>query len=289
MKSFQTVSVVLLLATGLAGAPQDRAASVWLRSRVAVTGGILKLSDLLPPDAGATLRAAAAEIDLGHTPQPGRLRVLEGEQVWRRLTGNRILWRDLSVPESITIERTGWPISRAAVEKAVASFLRSPEGTLDPLPDIAALQWDGEVRAAVPDAAVEVIAVRWDIRRNAFAVWLRCVEASFCGSFLVHVPRLRPDQAETLAHSPRLLPHSLAHLHPMSVAPSSHRGEPGVSLAQAGKPAQLIFDGEGFRISLPVVCLQRGTLGQKIQAMDFANHRIVWATVVGAGQLRAIF
>ena len=59
-------------------------------------------------------------------------------------------------------------------------------------------------------------------------------------------------------------------------------------LAKSGSPVSLIVAGEGFRITLPVICLQPGALGQRIRVRDPAGTRILIAEVVSAETLRAV-
>jgi hypothetical protein len=307
-----SASLTLLLVALCAGAQEKNAApallpTTVLRSAVEVSGGVVTLSDLLPDDAGARLRAAAGTIALGHAPQPGRQRVLERGQITRTLAARPALSRQLSVPASVTVRRAGWPISRSAVEKAVARFLpdgfvAAEDGKQKPGP-AAAVQWNGEISGA-EDAEIEATASHWDVQQKALAVRMRCVEPALCGSFLVLVRGVRPGPAETGG------PRASAYLgsghrsgHP-SGQPSDYGGQshrpwpsaeasrfprPGRTLAEAGKPAKLLVEGDGFRISLPVICLQRGRMGQTIRAVDAAGHHVFWAQVIGAGRLQAIF
>lgn len=310
MKVFRaSASLTLLLVALFAGAQEKNAVPALsrptvLRSTVEVTSGVLTLSDLLPDDAGARLRAAAGTIELGHAPQPGRQRVLESGQITRGLAARPALLRQLSVPARITVRRAGWPISRAAVEKAVARFLPADYGEKNRGLDAAALLWNGEISGA-EDAAIEATAAHWDVQQKALAVHMRCVEPSLCGSFLVLVRGVKPGLVETggprtSSHHPFYRPSD----HPSSVHPSYLRGESqrpsevaersrfprsGRTLAEAGKPAKLLVEGDGFRISMPVICLQRGRMGQTIRALDAAGHHVFWAEVIGAGRLQAIF
>ena len=61
----------------------------------------------------------------------------------------------------------------------------------------------------------------------------------------------------------------------------------GRALTQPGDSATLILENDGIRISLAVVCLQRGFLRQEIRVRDAAGQRVYRAEVVGAGLLRA--
>jgi hypothetical protein len=196
------------------------------------------------------------------------------------------VFRQLLVPERITVHRVDWPLSRTEVWKAVATFLQARNDKISELTDATSLQWDSGVRAGANDAAVEVVASHWDSRRQALALHMRCVEPSFCRSFLVHVPGEEPSLARTDAPgTPRMEDVSAVRHATKSLRPQSR----GRSLALAGKPANLMVEGDGFRISLPVVCLERGRLGQTIRAVDSSSHRVFWAEVVGVDRLLAIF
>lgn len=281
-----TFLFTLLFSIVMAGAEETNSAPVILRRTANVTGDTVQLVDLLPEHAPASLRVAFAGIELGRSPQPGSLRVLEDSQVKSYLQTRPTVLGQLLVPERITVRRVDWPISRTEAWKAVSRFLQVGNAKRTSLPDAESLRWDSGVRAGSADAALQVTASHWDSRRQAFALRVRCVESSFCGSFLVHVSGEKSGLAGAAA--PNV--HGTVGLRETGQAADLPQPSPrGHPLAQAGKPANLMVEGDGFRISLPVVCLERGMLGQKIRAVDSSSHRVFWAEVVGADRLLAIF
>jgi len=58
-------------------------------------------------------------------------------------------------------------------------------------------------------------------------------------------------------------------------------------LVHSGKDATMIFDGDQVRMSLPVVCLQNGSRGQRVRVMSKDRKRTFVAQVAGAGIVRA--
>ena len=54
-----------------------------------------------------------------------------------------------------------------------------------------------------------------------------------------------------------------------------------------GQRVMLILEDPPMRIQLPVTCLQRGSLGKQVRAMDPSTHRVFRAEVTDAGTLRA--
>jgi flagella basal body P-ring formation protein FlgA len=49
----------------------------------------------------------------------------------------------------------------------------------------------------------------------------------------------------------------------------------------------LILNDVGMRISMQVICLDRGALSQQVRAIDAHSHRMFQARVIGAALLEA--
>ena len=60
-------------------------------------------------------------------------------------------------------------------------------------------------------------------------------------------------------------------------------------LARPGERAMLFLELDGMRISMPVVCLDRGARQQRICVRDLQNRRTFVAEVMAEKQLRAVF
>jgi hypothetical protein len=108
--------------------------------------------------------------------------------------------------------------------------------------------------------------MRLDSFRHALEVRLRCVQRAACSSFLVYLHLSQPVIAEWR-------PESLAERDRVSAE----------FLTQPGKFATLVLSDRAMRISMPVICLERGIQGQQIRVMDSASHRVFRAEVQSTG------
>jgi hypothetical protein len=253
---------------------------VVLRETVDVNRETIRLSDLLPEHAEAAVKDKSNEIELGRAPEPGSLRVFEAAQIAARLANQPVLLNRLAIPSRIVIQRSGWPIASENVRNTIASFLQQQGLKYGELPDSAVLRFAG-VGSRQQAPTLEVAAATWDDRQQALEFRLHCVDRTLCGSFLV-----RANMAPALAATWR------AKLRPEMSGnrPRQTAGAPnlGAALAEAGKPATLILDGANLRISVQVICLDRGVLNQQIRVFDAKNRRVFRAEVVGARLLHAI-
>ena len=168
-----------------------------------------------------------------------------------------------------------WPIRTASVRTAIADFLHTHGWRA--LPETAHLAWENSLAARKPEVELQVSDVAWDTRQQAAQFRLRCRQRSGCVDFLVHIA-LPPPVAEDWQK--RLGPPASSHL-------SAGLNVSGPLLAQRGKPATLVLEGGGMRISLPVICTEPGGLNQRIRVIDGHSHRVFYADVVGESLLRA--
>jgi len=51
----------------------------------------------------------------------------------------------------------------------------------------------------------------------------------------------------------------------------------------------LVLQGAGMRITVPVICLQRGSLNQQVSVRNVLTRKILQAKVVGPGHLWSAF
>jgi len=270
----------MVLISGLVLAAQCGAKPlVTLRELAQVSGGTVRLSDLLPAGAPAGMRLASEAVELCRSPQAGSVRVLEAAQIAQALAKQPDLLRQLAIPDRILVRRLGWTIPGAAIREAVGRFLGDQSARA--LPE-SALQSPGDMSARQENPALEVAGITRNVRGQGIELRLRCIQRSACSSFVVCVCQPRPWSADLLA-TRDLTANSLASWHPAPIAAR----DAGPVLAQAGKRALLLLDSGGMSISLPVTCLQRGKLGQNIRVLDAGSHRILEAQVVGAGKLHA--
>ena len=245
---------------------------VRLYERAGVAGEAIRLSDFLPPDAPTALRSAAAAINLGCSPQLSSIRVLSREQVLYRIKEHTGLLEQISVPERVTVTRQGWPIAAASVRQAILDFAAKQNWGQDlSFPPEFAIS--GRAVALIHDPELKVESSEQDSLRDELKFVIRCVKREVCGTFLVAtgLPQnfLDGKRAHTgpgVKASPRIQQEILAH---------------------AGQPAMLSMDSGNMHISLRVICLERGSLGQTIRAREANSRRVFHAQVVGAGHLRA--
>jgi hypothetical protein len=268
--------LVLCARNDAAGTSEPR---VHLREAVEVKRSQVWLADLLPADAPIAIEHAGAAIELCHAPQPGSPRVLGAAQITLKLAGLPEILRQLFIPSRIIVRYSGWPIAETTVRLAISRFLRQ-QGRQHDLPDAARLEWPRPLSATEEHPVLEVMGVDWDNRQQSLQVRLRCLKRVSCGTFLVHVflpPPFGEEWRERLgAERDRNRSQGQA-------APTAT----GAVLAERGKPATLILDDGGMRISIRVTCMQPGVLNQQIRVFDQQSRHVFQAEVVGAGLLHA--
>ena len=298
---FLGVGWMLLVAIPLTWCARNQEAdgnvpAVQLRDAVEVSRGEVWLSDLLPRDAPSSLQKAGAAIELCQAPQPGSARILEARQIASRLAGQPDVLGQLAVPSRITIRYSGWPIAEAAVRMAISRFLReqglSESSLSEPglsesrekrdLVDSAKLEWLQPLSATEEHPTLQVTGLDWDNRQQTVQLRLRCSRRASCGNFLVHVVLPSPLDEEW-----RNRLRSGIGLNSPGAARLAAADGIGGALAEKGKPATLVLDGGSVRISVRVICLQRGVLHQQIRVIEERSRRVFHAEVVGAGLLRA--
>jgi hypothetical protein len=284
---------VLLATMLLVGTPamwcagdQGRNNPVQLRDAVEVKRNRVWLFDLLPADASLALQKLSASIELCPAPQPGSVRVLDAGQITAKLARQPELLRQLAIPSHITIRYAGWPIAEERVRAAISQFLRQPgshtAGGTRSLPEAARVEWAQALSATEEHPALQVVNLSWDDRQQSIEVRLRCSTRAACASFLVDVI-LPPPRAEEWR---RQLGLSSSLNSPGSQPQSSTLGD-GPALAEKGKPATLVLDDGSMRISLRVICLQRGVLNQQIRVVEARSRHVFRAEVIGVGLLHA--
>lgn len=233
---------------------------VYLRA-ASVSRDSIRLSDLLPPEASAAMRKAGEQIDLGRTPQCHTMRFFEAADIGRRTSPWPAL-HGLTLSGPVSVQRRCFPIRRETVQQVVLDFAQQKDMALPASP----LSWSEVIYATRENPALEVEQALPDPTRPELQVRLRCVERTVCPSFWVVVPT-----------------HQRPH---MSAASPEIESAPAI-VVEAGQRVMLVFDDPPMRIQLLVTCLQRGSLGKQVRAMDPSTHRVFQAEVTGAGTLRA--
>jgi len=284
---FLILACEVLLAAGSLNAQTPSPPVLKLAEHVEVAGDTIWLSDLLPAGGSTDLQVMSKSLDLGLAPQPGSLRLLTRQQISARLADRDGLLRQLELPAQITVQRKGWPIREDTVLTAVSNYLQTQGWKNNALSGTDWLRWSGAVAARNEDAVLQVTGAKPDIAPGTLEVRLRCVDRSLCSSFLAFVTFANPFPGAVVSPvSGRGLSSKQT---PSSGKIRTRSGEtqsPG--LVERGASAQLKMEGGGMEISVSVICLERGSLGEQIRVRA-ARHRVLLAEVVGSNQLRASF
>ncbi len=278
MKNFLAFAAVIISFAGTLSQCEDRG-QYRLRETVEIKAGTLCLSDLLSQETPAAIQQASHAISFGRSPNPGSTRVLTGSEIRRRLARDPYLQSELLIPSFIAVTRPREDMSGEVLRRTVEGFLRTAGWPESQLP----IEFTSH--GAVPiDVSLQVVQAAWDDRQSALNFRLRCLVQKQCSAFLIQAPASAQqaiDWQEQLKH--------------MNVGGVNYAGRvstyahlPAPVLAKGGDPALLSMQIDGVRISIRVICLQRGTLGQIIRVRDAQSHRVYRAEVVSPGLLRAV-
>ncbi len=238
-----------------------------------VRGGVVSLEDLLPPQAPAALHRAAAGIQLCKTPQVGSSRVLRAEEILRRVD-NTALLQSLSIPEMVIAHNPGWPVEVEAVRSAISYFLERQNWSREKI-ESAGLTFPS-ISAAERDPRLQVATAVRDHRSGTVEFRMRCSDRLACSSFVAILSLRSRDVA-----APEFRVQDPTRRVDLSEAPQ------GAFLAQKAKLATLVLQGKGMQLSLPVICLDAGRLGQQIRVRDSKTGRVFTAEVTGVELLKA--
>ncbi len=121
------------------------------------------------------------------------------------------------------------------------------------------------VTASEPKPRLKVISVDV-LDGESDKVRLQCEQAS-CLPFYVLVHWGQPGR-QSGRRQPSLLPESM--------------------LVRSGKAAVLVFEGDFLRMTLPVMCLQNGGLGQQVRVLNKETKKTYWARVTALGVVTSV-
>lgn len=282
-------TAVALAASPSAGAP------VTLLSEVDLKTNNVRLSDLLPAEAPASLRAAGDAVALGRAPVAGSIRHVTREEIEHALVDQSQTLAAISIPADITIRRVHRQLSRTEVATAIRAAL-GHEDAVDP----AKLNLQLSPLVTSDDPGLEVTGIDFDTFHHVtrFRLWTAKEPANM--PFYVVVPghqigsKEMPQgpagtEARAVTHS-EAQPAASTHSEPVHPAidagsvKSSAKGQE--MLVKAGVPTQLVIEGADYRLTSTVIPLQPGALGQEVHARDPLTHKILSAQVAGPGLLK---
>ncbi len=250
-----TIALVLLTAS----AAQE------LLGAASVERDNVRLSDLLPQNAGARLRTAAEKVVLGRAPQLGSVRVFRGSELKQAAIG----FPEVRVPESVVVRRTGWPIPVASIleslaQQRVAAGRDFSQAKILPLP---------EVSSHTPNPGLEVTAIRREPGGANLLATIRCRERRECGSFLVRISL------------PKGAPGSAAGLGGTGSQAIDNRVTSNIAreafAVRANHTAILKIEEGGLLITGPVTPLRRARRGEIVQVRSSLGQRVFRTEVIG--------
>jgi hypothetical protein len=269
MKSFLIFAGVLAAVSANAGAGDVR---VRLRAEVTVQSETLRLSDLLPADVGTQFKAAAERLPLGRAPQAGSLRVFTVTELREAIAEIPMETTEIDIPEQVVVRRPGWPLESETVRRNLE------RSNLTHALDFsqATITLPAGFTTAIPDPSLEVIAVTFSSGHQHLLVSMRRRERAVCGSFLVEVLNV-PAEA---------VPSRELKLGSEKVAEPGLSSIAGPVLVRPGRLALLVIEGDGIRITQPVMPLKSARLGEVVRVSDPRTHRSWLAQASGNGTLR---
>lgn len=273
-------------AVSLPGEAEAVCSEVAVPDHVEAAKGELSLADLLTHGTCSRFQQAAAQVSLGAAPRSGSVRVLDGRDVRRWLTGLETEPRSLfttarmKIPERVVVERAGRAKPCSAIARFVAGNASGPEAAS------AAQSANGLSCAAVPaipeDAPLELARNIWNPALQRWEFTLRCARTADCVPFLVWARESKAAQTAAFDTGLRLDPEG----HRITAGSRATFVVPQ-RLVKAGQSATLTWDQAGIRVVLPVTCLDAGGLGQLVRVRFKNAPGILRAEVVGEGMLRA--
>jgi hypothetical protein len=277
--SMSTVIAIIAFSGGIARA--SRIPRIELLREVSITGTRIMLSDLLPANAPAPLRARAAEISMGAAPQPGATRILERDAVERRAGGSEELLAEVSVPERIVVSRNSRPITLTEVFEAIRAALKQSgmpaAATLQP----ADVLLESQVFVGPGEPGIQVMRMDLDreLRRVRFLLWPSRSPKVLPFFVTVQLPGepplvlIRPPGEFGRLERTPVITQAVAHPVKQEI------------LVGTGERATLTLHSDTLRIFVDVVSLERGTLGQRIRVRMPDTGKIFSAQVDGRNHL----
>ena len=163
--------------------------------------------------------------------------------------------------------RPNWLVEREDVASVLAKVTNSEL-------EVTRMEVLGEPVALVPHPELQIDSWRRNPPLAALEFRLRCVRQSQCGAFLVRVSSTsaEPNKFAVSGNARR---------------PGAHARSTAGALVRQGRPAKMAVRGDGFRLWVPVMCLQSGGLGDRIRVRDRCGRRLFVAKVVGPAEVEA--
>jgi flagella basal body P-ring formation protein FlgA len=296
---------------------------VTLPTAMEVRSETLALSDLLPPGAPSDVLQAASGIALGNTPKPGSLRTIVRGELEDLLRTEPDLLASLSLPEHIIVSRSHRELTSHELSAAISDVTGHQDRRDAPPFNIQGLKLSAPVYVTKDDPGLKVVRVEFDpLRQNTrYCLWtskepdiLPFYVTVAGGSTLPALPVLvsrrnlasgeiasasdfRTDTRKTTSAAAGQVSQMALAVTPEALAGRAARADVRagqivtvsmfrtVMMVNQGKRAVLVVEGPSFRMTIPVIPLENGVLGQQIRVRNIDSQGVVAAEVVGPGAL----
>jgi hypothetical protein len=264
--------IFVWIATALPANTSGQDLRVRLRTEVTVEGKTLRLCDLLPDDAGTGLKTAAESLSLGRAPEIGSLRVLSANKLRQAIAEIPLATTEIEIPEQVVVRRVGWRLQTENIIRTLAhsKFTQGLDFSK------AKIVLPPGFTTAMANPQFEVTGFNSNSGHQNLLASMRCRERGACGSFLV----------ELLNVPAGAVPSRELKLGSEKVAEPSRSSVAGPVLVHPGRLALLVIEGDGIRITQPVMPLKSARLGEVVLVSDPQTHRSSLAQVSGKGMLR---
>ncbi len=298
MKLLPIVALFTGLHLAVLGCGAQTPCRVGIEEKVEVIGPALRLADVLSPDTCPDVISAAARMSLGAVPADGSVRVLRGTDVtsWLQAILGRLTIRVNGprveqIPERIVVRLAGFYDSCGDIRQNLLSEQGSAslgkfdatstrDGTSQKIPDRTDCGLSGVIST---NASFELDRKVWDPALRSWIFFARCRNPRACVPFIVRVQSEGPQVGE---HSPYFLNtqrnekllQPLRHAELAKPKPIMRRGQVSV----------LLWEQDGIRLTVPVVCLENGGKGEMVHTRVLSSGRVVRAIVLSREMLKAL-
>ena len=164
--------------------------------------------------------------------------------------------------------RSIWHVERDDVTRVIARAVNSKltAGDVEVL---------GEPAAFVPHPELQIESWRPNPPLAALEFRLRCMSRNQCGAFLVRVSSTSVELNKFAVSGNAL-------------RPGAHARSTAGALVRQGRPAKMAVPGDGFKLWVPVMCMQSGGLDDHIRVRDRHGRRLFLAKVTGRAEVEAV-
>jgi hypothetical protein len=179
---------------------------------------------------------------------------------------------EIDIPEQVVVRRPGWPLQTENITRTFShsKFTRALDFSK------AKIVLPPGFTTAIANPQFEVTAVNSSSEHQRQLVSMRCRKRGACGSFLVELWNVPAEG----------VPSGELKLAYEKVSEPSLSSAPGPVLVRPGRLALLVIEGDGIRITQPVMPLKLARLGELVRVSDPRTHRSWLAQVSGNGLLR---